>query len=747
MITRAGLPLVALAGNPNTGKTTLFNRLTGANAKVGNYPGVTVERIEAERELAGFGRVRVMDVPGTYSLSAHSREEQIAVAALAGLHPLERPDCVVLVADATQLARNLYLALQVIELDQPVVLALNMSDELAQSGRSVDTELLARELGVPVVLVSALRGAGIEELERAIAKVLSEAHAPGIARAWNAEAAELAADVEAVAAEIPEAWLPGEGKASRAAQSAPGSGRRRALARWALLSLEERDELEGVPQALRARVGERRARAASAGREIDREIVAARYAWIDERVARAVRSGAPRARFTDRVDRVLLHPALGFALFLALMALVFQSLFAWADPAIGWIEQAMGWLAETTRASLPPSLATDLVVDGLIAGVGSVIVFLPQILLLFFFIGVLEDVGYMARVAYLMDRLMKSIGLHGRAFVPMLSGYACAVPAILATRTMERRRDRLLTMMVVPLMTCSARLPVYGLLIAAMVPVGSGGALAQGGLLVAMYLFSTLLALVCAAVLGRTVLKGQRMPLILEMPPYRRPHWQSVLRMLWAKCRTFLTEAGTVILACTVAMWFLLSFPREPRLETDYAALRAPLEAELEQAEPARAEQLSGDLQQLEEREAGERLRASYGGRLGHAIEPVIEPLGFDWKIGIGLIGAFAAREVFVSTMGVVYGLGADEDDQSAGLRQELRTQTWPDGRKVYTPLACLSLMIFFAIACQCMSTLAVVKRESGGWGWPCFLFAYTALLAWFASFAVYQGGRLLGWA
>jgi ferrous iron transport protein B len=747
MIPRTGLPLIALAGNPNTGKTTLFNRLTGANAKVGNYPGVTVERIEAERELAGFGRVRVMDVPGTYSLSAHSREEQIAVAALAGLHPLERPDCVVLVADATQLARNLYLALQVIELELPVVLALNMSDELAQSGRSIDTQALGRELGVPVVLVSALRGAGIAELERAIAHVLREPRTAGAQREWSAEPQALAADLDAVAAEIPRAWLEDAQTGGHAARAPAGEGRRRALARWALLSLEERDELEGVPAALRARVTERRAQAARAGREIDREIVTARYAWIDERIARTLHSGAPRARFSDRIDRVLLHPALGFALFLALMALVFQSLFAWADPAISLIEQAVGWLAQTTRAALPESLATDLVVDGLIEGVGSVIVFLPQILLLFFFIGVLEDVGYMARVAYLMDRLMKSIGLHGRAFVPMLSGYACAVPAILATRTMERRRDRLLTMLVVPLMTCSARLPVYGLLIAAMVPPGSAGPFTQGGLLVAMYLFSTVLALVCAAVLGRTLLKGQRMPLILEMPPYRRPHWQSVLRMLWAKCRTFLTEAGTVILACTVAMWFLLSFPREPKLETDYAALRAPLASELERSEGARAAELDAQLAQLGEREAGERLRASYGGRLGHAIEPVIEPLGFDWKIGIGLIGAFAAREVFVSTMGVVYGLGEDEDDQSASLRQELREQTWPDGRKVYTPLACLSLMVFFAIACQCMSTLAVVRRESGGWGWPCFLFAYTALLAWVASFAVYQGGRLFGWS
>jgi ferrous iron transport protein B len=334
------------------------------------------------------------------------------------------------------------------------------------------------------------------------------------------------------------------------------------------------------------------------------------------------------------------------------------------------------------------------------------------------FIGTLEDSGYMARVAYLMDRVMRSLGLHGRAFVPMLSGFACAIPAILATRTMERRRDRLLTMMVIPLMTCSARLPVYTLIIAALFPptLVFGWFPVQGFLLVAMYFFSIAVTLLSAAVLGRTAIRGRRVPLILELPPYRLPKLSGTLRMMWERSRTFLTEAGTVILACTIALWVLLSFPR--------------LGDEAGSASP--------------EARAQHQLEQSYGGRLGHAIEPALEPLGFDWKVGVGIIGAFAAREVFVSTMGIVYGVGAS-DEETAPLRERMKKETRADGKPVYTPLAGLSLMVFFALACQCMSTLAVVRRETRSWRWPALLFAYMTALAWFASFIIYQGGRMLG--
>jgi ferrous iron transport protein B len=722
---------VAIAGNPNTGKTTLFNRLTGMSAKVGNYPGVTVESESGELKLARSGVVTLVDVPGTYSLTARSAEEQIAIQAVCGLHPLEQPDAVVLVVDATQLTRNLYLALQILETDIPLVIALNMVDMLGELGVEIDAPALGRELGVRVVRVSAQHGDGVDELRAAIDETLQAPERARPGPRWIPADPRLRADIDAVAEHLPPLWR------------LDSARRRDALALWALLSLDEHDELPDAPPKLRETVLARRRQAQADGREIEAEVIQGRYAWIDERAPRFLHQRkTPGVSNTDRVDRVLLHPALGFAVFLLVMGLVFQSLFSWADPAIGLIETAIGALKAVAVSTLPAGLLNDFVAEGLIEGVGSVIVFLPQILLLFFFIGVMEDSGYMARVAFLMDRLMKSIGLHGRAFVPMMSGFACAVPAILATRTMERQRDRMLTMMVVPLMTCSARLPVYSLLIAALFPPDRifGVLPVQGLLMVAMYVFSTAVALVVAAVLGRTLLKGKSVPLLLEMPPYRVPHWPSVVAAMWRKTRVFLSEAGTVILACTVVMWLLLTFPRQAesgaRFDEQIAAAQSSL--------PAGAA-LDERVTEIENERAGEALRGSYGGRLGHAIEPLIEPLGFDWKIGIGLLGAFAAREVFVSTMGVVYGIGEDVDEESVGLRQRIKQEAHADGRPVYTPLVGLALMVFFAIACQCMSTLAVVKRETRSWAWPTFLFVYTGALAWLLSFAVFQGGRLLG--
>ncbi len=722
---------VALAGNPNTGKTTLFNQLTGSNAKVGNYPGITVERQNGTLELEGEFHVALDDVPGTYSLTARSAEEQIALQAIAGLHPLERPDAVLLVADATQLTRNLYLALQIIEIDVPLVVALNMTDMLAGRGLEVDARAAARALGVPVVSISAQKGTGIDGVRAALAEVLRN---PGRGRPgarWIPDDPILASDVRAIEEVLPESWHDDD------------DARRRALALWSLLSLDERDELEGVPQEVRERVVARRRLATAAGRDIETEVIRCRYEWIDQKAPSFLKQGATAARTkTDRLDRILLSPALGFPIFLVAMGLVFQSLFSWADPAIGLVEGVFGWIKGHAVQSLPAGLVTDFVANGLIEGVGSVLVFLPQILLLFLFIVLMEDSGYMARVAFLMDRLMKSIGLHGRAFVPMMSGFACAVPAIMATRTMERRRDRMLTMMVIPLMTCSARLPAYALLIAALFPPDRvfGVLPVQGLLMVAMYLFSTVVTLVTAAVLGRTIFRGPRVPLLLEMPPYRMPHGPSVCRAVWQRSRVFLSEAGTIILACTIGMWLLLSFPKSDEVTAHYDALVSAASTEL-----SAGPELDQRLVDLAHERAEADLHRSFGGRLGRVIEPLIEPLGFDWRIGVGLVGAFAAREVFVSTMGVVYGLGDEVDGESTGLRQKIRQEAHADGRPVYTPLVGLSLMVFFALACQCMSTLAVVRRETMSWRWPAFLLAYTGALAWLASFAVYRGGLLLG--
>lgn len=730
-------PLVAIAGNPNTGKTTVFNRLTGSDHKVGNYPGVTVERHSGTLELPQGASIELVDVPGAYSLSARSREEELAIQVVSGFEPFEVPDLVVVVVDATQLSRNLYLVLQIIELEVPVIVALNMIDMLEGRGQSIDVRMLERELGVPVVEMSALSGSGVDELGHTIERVLREPQTARPGPRWQPTSPELRADVDHVQAKLPSSWIRGR----------PQRGR--ALALWALLSLDESDELAGVPSAVRDAVSERRTCAAKAGRQIDAEVIRGRYAWIDERMPRILRCSSAVARpMSERIDAVLLNPVIGFPIFLIVMGIVFQALFSWADPAIHAVERVFGWLTELAQAAIPPGIVQEFVTNGLVAGVGSVLVFLPQILLLFFFIGLMEDSGYMARVAFLMDRIMKAIGLHGRAFVPMLSGYACAVPAIMATRTMERQRDRTLTMLVVPLMTCSARLPVYALVIGALFPPSRvfGALPVQGLMMIGMYLFSTVTALVAAAVLSRTLFKGPHVPLILELPPYRKPHWPSVLRMMWLRSRAFLQEAGGVILVCTIALWILLSFPRHAEMRAKFDDQRRAVSAlALPKADEAR------ELGAIGAAEAGEQLRSSWGGRLGRAIEPAIAPLGFDWKVGIGLIGAFAAREVFVSTMGVVYGVGSNPtarpEDESPTLRARIRSEARADGKPVYTPLMGLSLMVFFALACQCMSTLATVYRETRSWRWPAFLFAYMTVLAWLASFAVFQGGRLLGFS
>ncbi|HVV83650.1 MAG TPA: ferrous iron transport protein B [Kofleriaceae bacterium] len=705
---------VALCGNPNTGKTSIFNLLTGAQGRVGNYPGVTVDRRVAV--LRGRPDVEVIDVPGTYSLVARSADERIALDVIAGLGGERLPELLVVCVDATQLVRSLYLLLQVQELGRPCVVALTMTDEAGKAG--ADPGRLAQVLGCPVVPVVGRTGKGVDVLRLAIEQGLK---VPPPAAPWRwTPSEELAARLDLVEQALPAGWP-----------------RSRGLALWALMSLGD-DELSGIPDELRTAVaralGPDHAARAAAGASVDDEAVLGRYRWLDRTIAPLHGSGDHR-RLTDRIDRVLLHRPGGLVVFAGIMFVLFMSLFTWAQPAIDLIDHGFGWLGTEVKHVLPPGVIADFLADGVIAGVGSVLVFLPQILLLFFFLGLLEDLGYLARVAYLMDRIMRSMNLHGRAFVPMLSGFACAVPAIMATRTMERQRDRTLTMLVIPLMTCSARLPVYTLVIAAMFPAGNlAGISTKSLLMVAMYAFSVLTALAAAWILGRTVkpLKAKRLPFVIELPPYRVPRARDLLRMMWSKTRVFLTEAGTVILACTIALWALLYFPRAlpadaPDYRTQIAAASAAGDGER--------------VHRLEAERDGALLEHSYGARLGKAIEPAIAPLGFDWKIGVGIVGAFAAREVFVATMGVIHGVGDDE----TSLRDKLRRERDAHGHPRYTPLVGLSLMVFFALACQCMSTLAVVKRETGGYRWPLFMLGYMTVLAWTVSFLVFQLGRLLG--
>lgn len=715
------VPQVLIAGNPNCGKSTLFNAMSGGSAHVGNYPGVTVDRTSAAFAL-GSRQVELVDVPGMYSLTAGSPEEQLAVNAL--IEP--RTQAVVCVVDATTLQRGLYLALQLIETGVPVVVALNMMDAAEKLGLRIDTERLSSLLGAPTVPVVATKRKGLDALRDALDEVLTSPRDDRLPTIDYGDALE--ADIAELLPVI-EAWRPEAGPREL-----------RAFALWTMLSLGD-DSLVGVPEDVRRATERLRLRAVEQGRNPDFEIVGARYAWLDRTVAEACSVRVPEVPLSERIDRVLTHPVAGILVFAVVMFGIFEALFAGAEPFMGAIEALTAFLQAQASKVLPAGVLHDLVVDGIIAGVGNVIVFAPQILMLFLFIGFLEDSGYLARVAFVIDRPMKSVGLHGKAFVPLLSGFACAVPAVMATRTIERRRDRLVTMLALPLMSCSARLPVYILVVGTVFAGESVGWFSAGAVaLFSMYSLSVLVTLAAAAVIRRTVLPGPTPAFVLEMPPYRWPSARILWINAWRRLRIFLVDAGTIILAMTIILWAFLSFPKSDELSAEYRLERERVERlALPEAQHDEA------LRVLDGQEARAQLERSLGGRFGHAIEPALRPIGFDWQIGVGIIGAFAAREVFVSTLGVVFGIG-EADEEAKPLRQALRDARHADGTPVMTPLSGVSLMIFFLLACQCMSTIAVVKKESGSWKWPVFLFSYMTVLAYVASLVVYQGGRLLGY-
>ncbi len=720
MSPRVATPEVLIAGNPNCGKSTLFNALSGGSARVGNYPGVTVDRTTASVRL-GSRQVELVDVPGMYSLTANSPEEQLAVDALVA----RETEAVVCVVDATTLQRGLYLALQLRESGVPVVVALNMMDAAERVGLSIDTDLLSEALGAPVVPVVATKRQGLDTLLKAVEGQLEQPSS--VATPTMPYPAALESDLAELLPLI-ERWQP---------DSSPQQIR--ALALWSILSLGE-DSLHGVPDSLRSAVQKLRSNAMARGRNLDLEIIATRYAWLEDQVRRVSSSPDPKPSASDRIDDVLTHPVSGLLVFAVVMFLIFEALFAWAEPAIAFIEDVTAALQGQVTAMLPDGVLRDLIVDGVIAGVGNVIVFAPQILMLFLFIGFLEDSGYLARVAFVIDRVMKGIGLHGKAFVPLLSGFACAIPAVMATRTIERRRDRLVTMLALPLMSCSARLPVYILVVGTVFAGATLGWFSAGAVvLLSMYTLSVVVTLAAAAIIRRTILPGPVPTFMLEMPPYRWPSAQILWINAWRRLRIFLVDAGTIILAMTVVLWALLSFPKSEEIAIRYDQERAIVaQTDLPPDQSERA------IAALNAREASEQLEQSAAGRVGHALEPVLRPLGFDWQIGVGIIGAFAAREVFISTLGVVFGIG-ETDEENQPLRQALKQARHADGTPVMTPLSGVSLMVFFLLACQCMSTIAVVRRESGSWRWPVFLFVYMTVLAYVGSLLVYQGGRLLG--
>jgi ferrous iron transport protein B len=609
---------LGLIGSPNSGKTTLFNALTGLRARVGNYPGVTVERREGDA-VVDKARLRVIDLPGVYSLSPLSPDEAVVARVLEGrVAEVPPPDGIVLTLDATSLERSLLLVAEVLRLERPVCVVLTMMDELAARGGRIDMTKLEDALGVPVVGVVGHRGLGLGELRRLLPH--------------------------------PERW-----------------------SRPPLLPPQERRE---------------------------------RDAWLGSVLARVLVKRAGPSRSTEAIDRVVLHPVAGTALFAGVMVLFFQLIFAWAAPAMDAIDAGVGVLGESLRLALPAGMPTDFLVDGVIAGVGSVVVFLPQILLLFTLLYLLEDLGYMARAAFVVDRLMGRIGLEGRAFVALLSSYACAVPGIMATRTIPSPRQRLVTILVSPLMTCSARLPVYALLIGAFVPpVTVAGLGIQGLVLLGLYVLGGTAALAAASLLSRTLGRGDALPFYLELPSYRVPPAKLVVSQVWGAARAFLRRAGTIILAVSIALWFLLHFPR-------VEAPPGPEGARL-------------------------ALEGSAAGQLGHALEPIIAPLGFDWKIGVGLVASLAAREVIVATLAQVY---AASESEGGSLRDAIRADVDPrTGRPVFEPATVASLLVFFVFALQCTSTLATMRRETNSWRWPAFAFGYLLALAWGASFVTHR--------
>lgn len=711
---------IAILGNPNAGKSTLFNALTGLRQKVANYPGVTVEKKSGTCELPSGRRAEITDLPGSYSLHPGSPDEVVVRDVLLGVQAdTPPPDLIVFVVDATHLDRHLYLALQVISIGRPLILVLNMMDAAETLGLRIDERALEEHLGVPVVGISAAKGQGLGTLRRALDRDVepSAVHF----RRWPAHVLRVIQSLESRLPRHP--LLPDRGREDLAMAMLLDDGEDDALARIA-----PPDVLDDL------RILRRRLDRVDPHWRTDE--VEGYYEIIDRVMKAAVRApGDLRDRTRERIDRVLTHRIFGPVLFVLLMGAVFQSVFAWAQPAMDAIDWMVGQFAAVLEGALPAGPLRSLIVDGIVAGVGTTITFVPQIAILFFFLGVLEDTGYMARAAFLMDRLMGRVGLSGRSFIPLLSSFACAIPGIMATRTIDNRRDRLATMMIAPFMSCSARLPVYALLIGAFVPQRWVGFVTLPGItLFSMYFLGIVAAVAVAAVLKRTVLKGGKPLYVMELPPYRVPSWGSILITVRDRSRVFLQKAGTVILAVSVVLWFLATYPRGG---PEVAALDARIEA-------ARAANAAEQVHQLEHERAGTALRNSFAGRVGRALEPVIAPLGFDWRIGIGLVTSLAAREVMVSTMATVFNLG-DTEDNVRSLRDVLRNATDEHGRKSYTPLVGVSLMVFFVLACQCMSTLAIVRRETNSWRWPLFMLVMMNALAWLASFAVYQGGRALG--
>ena len=703
---------IALAGNPNAGKTTIFNQLTGARQKVGNWSGVTVEKKEGTLTFDDY-EITVVDLPGIYSLTAYSIEEVVARNYILEEHP----DVVVDILDASNLERNLYLAVQLIELNIPLVFAMNMVDVAKARGIIIDYDQLSRLLGVPIVQTVGTKGQGIDELLKAAVDVAEGKHPSSrhIHINYGKEIEEEIIKIRQVLQKDPELY-------------------KSYYPRWFALKLLERDRLveerarkSSVGQEIMAQVERSRHRIESIlGDEAETIIAEARYGFISGALKETMRlSAQAKKTISDKIDKVLTNRLLGFPVFIFFMYFLFQATFTIGAYPVEWIERGVELLSGFVASHMPPGLLRDMLTEGIISGVGGVIVFLPNILLLFLGISLFEDTGYMARAAFIMDRIMHSLGLHGKSFIPLLMGFGCNVPAIMATRTLESRRDRLLTILINPLMSCSARLPVYVLLAGAFFPKSAGN------VIFGIYILGVVLAILVGRVLSVTIFKGESAPFVLELPPYRLPTMKSVVLHMWENTKVYLQKMGGVVLAFSVVIWFLGTFPRNIDYTQDYPSQIRALEQRISQVEKTGAknikqmEMLKKQLSRLERAMEEERLAKSYIGQIGKAIEPVISPLGFDWKLGVSLVTGFVAKEVVVSTMAVLYQTG--EEDTSS-LQKALR-------KSGIDRCTALAFMVFVLIYVPCMVTVVTIWKETGSLGWTGFCISYLMVLAWIVAF------------
>lgn len=713
---------VALVGNPNCGKTTLFNYASGSHERVGNYSGVTIDAKEARFRHKGY-TFRIYDLPGTYSITAYSPEELFVRS-----HILEKmPDIVINVVDASNLERNLFLTTQLIDMNIKVVIALNMFDELTKKGVTFDYDTLAEMIGIPIVPTVASKGKGISDLFSKLIEVYEDNNP--LVRHVHINYGSL---IEKAIHEIQdEIWK-------------NPSLTDRISSRFLAIKLLEQDKpsyalIDNWPNSTKIKdIARKKIELLEHeyGENSETILTDAKYGFIGGALRETYHEGEKPKRMIRNMDDLLTHRFWGFPFFLFFMWLMFQSTFTIGSYPMDWIDAGVGVFSEWLSGILPEGPVRDLLVDGIVGGVGGVIIFLPNILILFFFISLMEDSGYMARASFIMDKLMHKIGLHGKSFIPLIMGFGCNVPAIMATRTLDNRKDRILTMIITPFMSCSARLPVYVLLISAIFPSY------QGLVLFSIYISGILLAIVTALIMKKVAFAKKDVPFVMELPPYRIPTLRNTVMHMWFKAKQYLHKMGTVILVASVLIWALGYYPRNIEFSRDFESEITEIENNKQIDETLRAQLLKNLSNEME----SERQENSYIGRMGHALEPVLKPLGFDWKMGVSILAGLAAKEIVVSTMGVLYQVGSDETEDSETLQQKIRDQKHNTGtlkgQKVFTPLVGIAFMLFVLIYFPCVAVIAAIKKESN-WGWAIFTMVYTTLLAWVVAMAVYQIGSL----